>query len=95
MPLDRDVIDIPDVLRPGFPSPANAQLSLRLGLDVFTPSNQPTTTIKLIPDPFSNPDSCYGAGKNGTPQLQLSKTTSVLGDDVRAGKRARTGSVIG
>ena len=78
--LDRDMeIPLPGhVLRPGIPAPANARLSLGLGLGVpTTPTrqNQPTTTIRLISNPFSNADFSYGAGKNGTPQLQPFKTT--------------------
>lgn len=80
MSLDRDIeIPLPGhVLRPGIPAPANARLSLGLGLAVpSTPTrqNQPTTTIRLISNPFSNADFSYGAGKNGTPQLQPFKTT--------------------
>ena len=66
------------VLRPGIPAPANARLSLGLGLGVpSTPTrqDQPTTTIRLISNPFSNADFTYDAGKNGTPQLQPFKTT--------------------
>ena len=80
MSLDRD-IDIPlpgHVLRPGIPAPANARLSLGLGLgapNTPTRQNQPTTTIRLISNPFSNTDFSYSAGKNGTPQLQPFQTT--------------------
>lgn len=66
------------VLRPGVPAPANARLSLGLGLGIpSTPTrkNQPTTTIRLISNPFSNADVSNTAGKNGTPQLQPFKTT--------------------
>jgi hypothetical protein len=87
MPLDRD-IDIPDVLRPGFPSSANARLSLGLGLGPLDVSptlhNQPTTTIRLI----SNANFDCGAGKNGIHQLDHLKTTSVFDDDLKAGKPA-------
>ena len=80
MSLDRDIeIPLPGhVLRPGIPAPANARLSLGLGLGApSTPTrqNQPTTTIRLISNTFSNADFNYGAGKNGTPQLQPFKTT--------------------
>ena len=80
MPLDGDMeIPLPGhVLRPGIPAPANARLSLGLGLGApSTPTrqNQPTTTIRLISNPFSNADFSNGAGKNGTPQLQPFKTT--------------------
>ena len=80
MSLDGDTeIPLPGhVLRPGIPAPANARLSLGLGLGVpSTPTrqNQPTTTIRLISNPFSNANFSYSAGKNGTPQLQPFKTT--------------------
>jgi len=78
--LDGDVeIPLPGhVLRPGIPAPANARLSLGLGLGVpSTPTrqNQPTTTIRLISNPFPSVDFGYGAGENGTPQLQPFNTT--------------------
>ena len=77
MSLDRDIeIPLPGhVLRPGIPAPANARLSLGLGLGVPSTPTQPTTTIRLISNPFSNTDFSYAAGKNGTPQLQPFKTT--------------------
>ena len=80
MSLDKDIeIPLPGhVLRPGIPAPANARLSLGLGLGVpTTPTrqDQPTTTIRLVSNPFSNADFSYGAGENGTPQLQPFKTT--------------------
>ena len=93
MPFDRD-IEIPDVLRPGFPASANARQSLESGLGVLTPArqNQPTTTIRLIANPFSNVDLSYGARKNGTPHMQSLKTTRVFDDDLKAGKHARKNS---
>ena len=91
MSLDRN-IEIPDVLRPGFPASraasANSRLSLGLGLGVLgtpTSQNQPSTTIRLI---SNNANLSYYTGKNGTPQMQPFKTTSVCGDDLKAGKRA-------
>jgi hypothetical protein len=80
MSLDGDIeIPLPGhVLRPGIPAPANARLSLGLGLTLLstpTRQNQPITTIRLISNPFSNSDFSYSAGKNGTPQLQPFKTT--------------------
>ena len=66
------------VLRPGIPAPANARLSLGLGLGApSTPTrqNQPTTTIRLISNLFPNTNTGYGAGENGTPQLQPFKTS--------------------
>ena len=80
MSLDGDIeIPLPGhFLRPGIPVPANARLSLGLGLGApSTPTrqNQPTTTIRLISNPFSKVDPSYGAGENGTPQLQPFKTT--------------------
>jgi hypothetical protein len=81
MSLDRD-IGIPDVLRPGFPASVNSRLSLGLGLGVLSPT--PSTTIRLI---SNNANLSYSAGKNGTTQQQPFKTTSVFGDDLKAGKR--------
>ena len=66
------------VLQPCIPAPANARLSLGLGLGVpSTPTrqNRPTTTIRFISNPFPNTNTCYGAGENGTPQLQPFKTS--------------------
>ena len=83
-------MEIPDVLRPGFPASVNSRLNLGLGLGVLTPcptgqpENQPSTTIRLISNNAS-----YYAGKNGTSQLRPFATTSVNGDDLKAaGKRA-------
>ena len=61
MSMDRSIeIPLPGhVLQPGIPAPANAWLSL--GLELGAPStptrqNQPTTTIRLISNTFSNVD---------------------------------------
>ena len=43
----------------------------------------------IISNPFSNVDFGYGAGENGTPELQPSKITSVFGNAV---ERARMDS---
>jgi hypothetical protein len=79
MSLDDTEIPLPGhFLRPGIPAPANARLSLGLGLGVpSTPTrqSQPTTTIRLISNFFPNTNACYGAGENGTPQLQPFKTS--------------------
>ena len=85
---------IPDILRPGFPAPANARLSLGLEPGVLTPTcqNHPTSTIKLISKPFSNTNFNSGAVKNGKPQLQPFETKSVLVNDPKSGKRARKDS---
>ena len=92
MSLDGDIeIPLPGhVLRPGIPAPANARLSLGLGLGVpSTPTRQmqPTTTIRLISNPFSHNDQSYGAGENGTPQLQPFHTTFdlILGSPTPSG----------
>ncbi|KAF8810327.1 hypothetical protein BYT27DRAFT_7161990 [Phlegmacium glaucopus] len=92
MSLDGDVeIPLPGhVLRPGIPAPANARLSLGLGLGVpSTPTrqSQPTTTIRLISNPFPSVNSSYGAGENGTPQLQPFNTTFdlILGSPTPSG----------
>lgn len=85
-------MEIPNVLRPGFPASVNSRLNLGLGLGVLTPcptgqpENQPSTTIRLI---SNNANLSYYAGKNGTSQLRPFATTSVNGDDLKAaGKRA-------
>ncbi|KAH9474702.1 hypothetical protein JR316_0013167 [Psilocybe cubensis] len=72
--------DIPlpgHVLRPGVPAPENARLSMGTGVPA-TPS-RPTTTIRLISNPLSNPgagvDHSYASGENGTPQLKPFKTS--------------------
>ncbi|KAF8153095.1 hypothetical protein B0H34DRAFT_638075, partial [Crassisporium funariophilum] len=66
--------------RPGVPAPTNARLSLGLGLGApSTPTRQgqPTTTIRLISNPFSSSDdnASLWAGENGTPQLKPFKTS--------------------
>ena len=80
MSLDNDEVPLPGhALRPGVPAPVNARLSLGLGLGVpSTPRRQaqPTTTIRLVSNPLSNPgqNTSYAAGDNGTPQLKPFKT---------------------
>lgn len=88
-------------LRPGVPAPANARLSLGLGLGApSTPTRpaQPTTTIRLISNPFSNTttgDDSYSAGGHGTPQLKPFATTFdlVLGSPVPNGAGGQFGTM--
>ena len=79
--LDQNEVPLPGhALRPGVPAPVNARLSMGLGLGVpSTPTRQaqPTTTIRLVSNPLSNPgqDTSCAAGENGTPLLKPFKTT--------------------
>ncbi|KAF8964761.1 hypothetical protein BDZ97DRAFT_1814361 [Flammula alnicola] len=85
-------------LRPGIQAPANARLSLGLGLGApTTPTRQaqPTTTIRLVSNPLLNPGNSfalnYPSGENGTPQLKPFKTTF----DISFGSPAPSGAGFG
>lgn len=102
-----EIIDAPDnplpghALRPGIPAPVNARLSLGLGLGApSTPTRptQPTTTIRLISNPFSNAatgNNSYCAGEHGTPQLKPFATTFdlILGSPISNGAATKFGSM--